>query len=193
MVRVHVSVQPAPPVHSSNDHPHQQPPWHPKKTHRPASRYRPIPLATVELQKKASRYFRMDSETTMTVAEALYNAGYARCARFCCDIWVYVGVFVDAPAWMDVHVYRSHHLIHSKHHSTPSHSYISYPRTETEKFSPEQDLRMLIHEQRNHPQWGAYAAALLDADAQHPQGRFFFPRNGQKDDQVCRQCVRLAR
>lgn len=104
----------------------------------------------------------MDSETTMTVAEALYNAGYV-CAGVC----------------------TCTSLLSRTRPTMTLHSYISYPRTETEKFSPEQDLRTLIHEQRNHPAWGTYAAALLDGDAQHPQGRFLFPRNGQKDDQVC--------
>jgi hypothetical protein len=69
-------------------------------------------------------------------------------------------------------------------HKPHKHSFISYPRTETERFKPEQDLGGLIDEQRTHPSWGAYAAALLDGDAQHPQGRFVFPRAGQKDDQV---------
>lgn len=73
---------------------------------------------------------------------------------------------------------------HTHKPPTTNHSFISYPRTETERFKPEQDLRGLIDEQRTHPSWGAYAAALLDGDAQHPQGRFVFPRAGQKDDQV---------
>lgn len=51
-------------------------------------------------------------------------------------------------------------------------------RTETERFSPEQNLQPLIDEQRNHPAWGAYAAALLD------DGKYQFPRMGEKDDQV---------
>ncbi|KAH7404160.1 hypothetical protein KP509_15G013100 [Ceratopteris richardii] len=36
----------------------------------------PHPLNTVELQKRASRYFRMSSEQTMKVAEELYQAGF---------------------------------------------------------------------------------------------------------------------
>ena len=45
-------------------------------THRPDSRFRPIPLATVELQKRASRFFRMSSQRCMEVAETLYQQGY---------------------------------------------------------------------------------------------------------------------
>lgn len=87
----------------------------------------------------------------------------------------------------DRHVHPSTHpapVPKKKTHTQHRHSFISYPRTETEKFSPDQDLRALIHEQRAHPAWGAYAAALLDGDPTHPQGRFVFPRAGQKDDQV---------
>ena len=38
-------------------------------------KWRPVPLATVELQKRASRYLRIGSEALMTAAEALYNEG----------------------------------------------------------------------------------------------------------------------
>ncbi|EYU20574.1 hypothetical protein ABFS82_08G084200 [Erythranthe guttata] len=39
-------------------------------------RYPPHPLSTIELEKRASRYFRMSSEQTMKVAEDLYQAGF---------------------------------------------------------------------------------------------------------------------
>ncbi|CAA6667245.1 unnamed protein product [Spirodela intermedia] len=39
-------------------------------------KYPPFPLSTVELQKRASRYFRISSERTMKVAEELYQAGF---------------------------------------------------------------------------------------------------------------------
>ena len=41
-------------------------------------RWKPKPLATVELQTLASRKLHMSSERTMTVAEELYNAGIIR-------------------------------------------------------------------------------------------------------------------
>ncbi|KAA8547075.1 hypothetical protein F0562_003504 [Nyssa sinensis] len=39
-------------------------------------KYPPHPLSTIELEKRASRYFRMSSEHTMKVAEDLYQAGF---------------------------------------------------------------------------------------------------------------------
>ncbi|OMO56040.1 DNA topoisomerase, type IA [Corchorus olitorius] len=39
-------------------------------------KYPPYPLSTIELEKRASRYFRMSSERTMKVAEDLYQAGF---------------------------------------------------------------------------------------------------------------------
>lgn len=71
-------------------------------TGRPKNKWRPVPLATVELQKRASRYLRIPSEVLMTAAEELYQQGY-----------------------------------------------ISYPRTETEKFRPEFQHRPLIEEFAN--------------------------------------------
>ena len=68
-------------------------------TGRPKNRWRPVPLATVELQKRASRFLRISSETLMKEAEELYQQGY-----------------------------------------------ISYPRTETERFRPEFQHRPLIQE-----------------------------------------------
>ncbi|XP_012081967.1 DNA topoisomerase 3-alpha isoform X2 [Jatropha curcas] len=40
------------------------------------NKYPPYPLSTIELEKRASRYFRMSSEHTMKVAEDLYQAGF---------------------------------------------------------------------------------------------------------------------
>ncbi|RDY10657.1 DNA topoisomerase 3-alpha, partial [Mucuna pruriens] len=39
-------------------------------------KYPPHPLNTIELEKRASRFFRMSSEHTMKVAEELYQAGF---------------------------------------------------------------------------------------------------------------------
>ncbi|KAJ7962641.1 DNA topoisomerase [Quillaja saponaria] len=44
--------------------------------HHERLKYPPHPLNTIELEKRASRYFRMSSEQTMKVAEELYQAGF---------------------------------------------------------------------------------------------------------------------
>jgi DNA topoisomerase-3 len=103
-------------------------------TGRPKNKWRPVPLATVELQKRASRYLRIGSETLMSAAEELYQQGY-----------------------------------------------ISYPRTETEKFRPEFAHQPLIRQLSTIPgEIGAYASKLLQPEQQH----FQRPRNGQHDDQA---------
>lgn len=66
---------------------------------RPKHKWRPVPLATVELQKRASKYLRLGAEQIMTAAENLYQNGY-----------------------------------------------ISYPRTETEKFRPEFSHREVLQD-----------------------------------------------
>ncbi|CAK9208461.1 unnamed protein product [Sphagnum troendelagicum] len=96
-------------------------------------KFPPNPLNTVELQKRASRYFRMGSEQTMKVAEELYQAGF-----------------------------------------------ISYPRTETDKFSENHDLQSPVNEQTGHPLWGQYAQRLLDPQ----QNLWRNPGNGGHDDKA---------
>ncbi|KAL1848476.1 DNA topoisomerase [Paecilomyces lecythidis] len=43
---------------------------------KPTSKWRPLPLTTVDLQMMGSKYLRMNSQTIMKVAEALYTKGY---------------------------------------------------------------------------------------------------------------------
>ncbi|KAL8968669.1 MAG: hypothetical protein Q9197_004756 [Variospora fuerteventurae] len=43
---------------------------------KPTSKWRPLPLTTVELQKLGSRFLRMDSQRVMKIAESLYNKGW---------------------------------------------------------------------------------------------------------------------
>jgi DNA topoisomerase-3 len=78
---------------------------------RPKHRWRPVPLATVELQKRASKFLRIGAEQVMTAAEGLYNNGF-----------------------------------------------ISYPRTETEKFRPEFQHQPIIQEFANLGQGNEFAA-----------------------------------
>ena len=43
---------------------------------KPTSKWRPLPLTTVELQKLGSMFLRMDSQRVMQIAESLYNKGW---------------------------------------------------------------------------------------------------------------------
>ncbi|KAF9636879.1 DNA topoisomerase type IA [Lasiodiplodia theobromae] len=47
-----------------------------KMQKKPSSKWRPLPLTTVELQKMGSRYLRMDSQAVMKAAEKLYQNGW---------------------------------------------------------------------------------------------------------------------
>lgn len=47
-----------------------------KMQKKPTSKWRPLPLTTVELQKMGSRYLRMDSQAVMKAAEKLYQNGW---------------------------------------------------------------------------------------------------------------------
>ncbi|CAK85874.1 unnamed protein product (macronuclear) [Paramecium tetraurelia] len=55
--------------------------------------------------------------------------------------------------------------------------YISYPRTETNKFPPTINLQNIIRDQINHPVWGQYAQNLIHSN-------FDQPRAGNKDDKA---------
>ena len=55
--------------------------------------------------------------------------------------------------------------------------WISYPRTETDQFPREFDLRGFIQKQCQHNDWGNYAQSLLN-------GEFRTPRSGRSNDQA---------
>jgi DNA topoisomerase III len=97
---------------------------------KPTSKWRPLPLTTVELQMQGSRFLRMDSKKVMKIAEQLYQRGW-----------------------------------------------ISYPRTETDQFTRDFNLRSLIQKQIQDTSWGTYAQGLLDS-------AFRQPRQGRNNDQA---------
>ncbi len=97
---------------------------------KPTSKWRPLPLTTVELQKLGSMYLRMDSQRVMKIAEDLYTKGF-----------------------------------------------ISYPRTETDSFDKNIDLRKLVEKQVQDAAWGTHAQGLLN-------GHFKQPRGGRNNDQA---------
>ncbi|KAL2164591.1 hypothetical protein VTH06DRAFT_3808 [Thermothelomyces fergusii] len=55
--------------------------------------------------------------------------------------------------------------------------FISYPRTETDRFDKGMDLRALVRKQTQDSRWGSFAQALLD-------GAFQQPREGKHDDKA---------
>lgn len=98
---------------------------------KPTSKWKPLPLTTVELQKCGSRFLRMDSHRVMQVAEKLYQAGW-----------------------------------------------ISYPRTETDQFDRNMDLRSIVDKQtQGQTQWTQHAQSLIG-------GEFSQPRNGRNNDKA---------
>ncbi|EGW31593.1 DNA topoisomerase [Spathaspora passalidarum NRRL Y-27907] len=55
--------------------------------------------------------------------------------------------------------------------------YISYPRTETDKYPPTMDFRGIFEKQKQDSRWGSYANDLLSSGHQ-------MPRNGSHDDKA---------
>ncbi|PQE30637.1 hypothetical protein CJF32_00008938 [Rutstroemia sp. NJR-2017a WRK4] len=102
-----------------------------KVQEKPTKKWKPLPLTTVELQKMASRFLRMNSQQAMAVAEQLYNKGF-----------------------------------------------ISYPRTETDRFDKGMDLKSLVRKQTGDNRWGAFARDLVEQD------KFQWPREGRNDDKA---------
>ncbi|XP_077591384.1 DNA topoisomerase 3-alpha [Stigmatopora nigra] len=100
-------------------------------TSKPKSKWRPLPLDTVELEKLASRKLKISAKETMKIAEKLYTNGF-----------------------------------------------ISYPRTETNIFPSSLALSPLVEQQRESPEWGAFAQQVLD----QPGGPN--PRQGKNSDQA---------
>lgn len=73
---------------------------------KPASKWKPLPLTTVELQKMGSRYLRMDSQRIMNIAEQLYQKGWISYPRTetdqfdrGMDLKTIVEKQVQAPRW----------------------------------------------------------------------------------------------
>lgn len=102
-----------------------------KVQERPTSKYKPLPLTTVELQKAATRLLGMTGQQAMSIAENLYNRGF-----------------------------------------------ISYPRTETDRFDKGMNLRALVDKQAQDQRWGEYARSLTSG------GGFQQPREGKHDDKA---------
>ncbi|CAR26927.1 hypothetical protein ZYGR_0I01990 [Zygosaccharomyces rouxii] len=107
---------------------------------RPTSKYRPLPLTTVELQKNCARFLKMNAKQSLDAAEKLYQKGF-----------------------------------------------ISYPRTETDTFPKNMNLRSLIEKQAQLGQegrsvWANYAEQLISSSP--GSNKFKTPRSGSHDDKA---------
>ena len=98
---------------------------------KPTKKWKPLPLTTVELQKMATRFLRMNGSQAMTIAEGLYQKGF-----------------------------------------------ISYPRTETDRFDKGMNLKALCEKQIQDNRWGQFADNLINHDG------FRQPREGRNDDKA---------
>jgi DNA topoisomerase-3 len=101
-----------------------------KVQEKPTSRWKPLPLTTLEFQKAATKFLRMSGAEAMSVAEGLYQKGF-----------------------------------------------ISYPRTETDRFDKGMNLRTLCEKQSPDTRWGQFAQNLVS-------GAFQQPREGRHDDKA---------
>jgi len=100
-------------------------------TSKPKSKWRPLPMDTIELEKLASKKLRISAKNTMKIAEKLYTSGF-----------------------------------------------ISYPRTETNIFPKDMNLRQLVEAQTPDNRWGDFATRILE-EMGGPT-----PRVGKKSDQA---------
>lgn len=101
-----------------------------KVQEKPTSKWKPLPLTTLEFQKSATRFLGMSGAEAMSVAEGLYQKGF-----------------------------------------------ISYPRTETDRFDKGMNLRALCEKQTPDTRWGQFAQNLVN-------GAFQQPREGRHDDKA---------
>ena len=52
-----------------------------RMTERKKNKFKPLPLNTVELQKRVAKYLKISSEETMKICESLYQKGFIRFVR----------------------------------------------------------------------------------------------------------------
>ena len=94
---------------------------------KPTSKWKPLPLTTVELQKLGSMFLKMDSQKVMKVLLDALCRTLALTLKIAEELYV--------KGW------------------------ISYPRTETDQFDKDMDLRKLVEKQTQDHRWGGFAQA----------------------------------
>lgn len=91
-------------------------------------KYPPFPLSTVELQKRASRYFCLSSEHRMKV-HSWWQVSWVQIMK----LWIFSSTFS---------LFCSHDALPQVAEDLYQAGFISYPRTETDKFSMNTDLQV---------------------------------------------------
>lgn len=133
---------------------------------RPTPRLRPTPLNTIELQKRASRFFRMGSDETMKVPTRFFLESYfSRLPSRSISV-----VFYPIPAQRPI---ASRRVSDS----------ISYLNVLLHTASPSLGFELipLLEDHRLHHLWGNYVTNLLQ------DGKFTWPRFSHPNfrDQLC--------
>ncbi|KAI8823445.1 DNA topoisomerase [Fimicolochytrium jonesii] len=98
----------------------------------PKSKWAPLPLTTVEMQKAASRFLRINSDRVMSVSSKLLHPKAKLALIF---------------SQLAEGLYQR--------------GILSYPRTETDIFADNFELEPLVQAQTNDPTWGNYARGLV--------------------------------
>ncbi|CAL5324055.1 unnamed protein product [Camellia sinensis] len=151
-------------------------------------KYPPHPLNTIELEKRASRYFRMSSEQTMKVAEDLYQTGFISYPRTETDS------FSERTDLRRKNEEVTKHWIRVRHEAVPCIGALFGAMVEARASKHENmgefesshfvqiipKIRAIVQEQEGHPVWGSYAQRLLDPG----EGLWRNPGNGGHDDKA---------
>jgi DNA topoisomerase-3 len=91
---------------------------------------KPLPLTTVELQKAGSRLLKL-------APKAVLDVRFFTCFKILCPL-------LTLSIQIAEKLYQQ--------------GYVSYPRTETDRFDPQFDFKSLIQKQAGDQTWGTFAA-----------------------------------
>lgn len=144
-----------------------------KVNQKPTSKWRPLPLTTVDLQMMGSRYLRLNSQKIMKVINA--------------------PPLIPHATHPIAHFFKVAETLYTK-------GFISYPRTETDQFDKAIDLKKLVEKQLPDSSWGQYARgygmpstscvirpslmANLHLETSLLDGKFKTPRSGRHNDRA---------
>lgn len=187
-------------------------------TARPTSKNRPCPLNLIELQKRASKWYRLRSLY-------YFHLSLHACLPHCLSFSLFLSLssplhfFFLSSISLHCFFYLIHYILsrfyynlqyiyyntiinithftfflfcllhlHISHFSGEDTlkcaqnlyeaGLVSYPRTDTTVFKEDTNIKELLHDHRDHSDWGEYTNKLLDP----VQNYFIWPSNGGNDD-----------